>query len=392
MRISFLGQGFDPTSPNSVGNKIIEFLSMNQFDSFLAISAFASPAGVKGLSAHLNQAGPHFRNLSIIVGIDQNGTSVEALEEIVNLGISSHIFYQKEAPIFHPKIYLFEGRRQTKLILGSSNLTANGLFSNHEASLLAEFDSTDTDGNRLLDEIKTYYSTLFDFSDPNLFEITRANIDSFITDGVIDREPVRVQQNRKIRQSATRSINVPNRSTPPIPPEFRRPRRSSSATRTSIVQTTPDGDETIYDRGNLIWSRSGMPGSSVQIAGTGNTNPTGGLRLVQGGFMVSGSVIDQTTYFRNTLFGSFTWNRVSSSPPVETTHVEFIVTVRGDSWGKYELEIRHKPSGEAGQGNYTTSISWGVISDRIRDANLVGSQIEIYSPRNPNEPFQIEFT
>jgi len=390
MRISFLGQGFDPTSPNSVGNKIIEFLSMDQFDSFLAISAFASAAGVKGLSTHLNQARPNLRNLSIIVGIDQNGTSVEALEEIASLGINAHIFYQGEANIFHPKIYLFEGGHNTKLILGSSNLTATGLFSNNEGSLLAEFDSTDVDGNQLLNEIKTYYSTLFDFSDPNLFEITQANIDSFITDGVIAREPVRVQQNRKIRQSTNRSINVPNRQTPPIPPEFRRPRKSSSATRSSIVQTAPSGDETVYDRGNLVWLRQKLPASSVQRSPIGNQ--TGGLRLVEAHFKVGGLRIDRTTYFRDQVFGLLTWTTIKQNPFTESAPHNFFVTVLGEIWGIYELEIYHKPSGEAGQDNYTTLISWGNISQRIRAANLTGRKIEIYSPATLDDPFQIEIS
>lgn len=392
MRVTFLGQGFEPNSPNSVGNKLMDFLSSNDFNSFFGISAFASAAGVKGLSTYLETARPNFQDLTIIVGIDQNGTSVEALEEILALRVDAYIFYQKEPPIFHPKIYLFEGDNENKIILGSSNLTANGLFSNHEGSLMVEFDSTDADGTQLLNELKLYYSTLFDLSDPNLFQINRGNIDSFLTDGVISREPTRVQQNKKVRQTGTRTINIPNRTTPTIPPEFRRPRRSHGTTRTAVIQTTSSGEETSYERGSLVWTRSNIPGSSVQIAGTGNTNPTGGLRLVQGGFRVSGNIIDQTTYFRQQVFGSFTWNQVSHSPVVETTTANFIITVRGNTWGEFQLEVRHKPSGEAGQGNYTTSISWGGIGERIREANLVGSLIEIYAPSDTSEPFHIEFS
>lgn len=389
MRVTFLGQGFEPTSPNSVGNKLMDFLSSNDYDSFFGISAFASAAGVKGLSNYLEIAKPNFRDLKIIVGIDQNGTSVEALEEILALGIDSYIFYQKESPIFHPKIYLFEGDNQSKIILGSSNLTANGLFSNHEGSLMVEFDSTDVDGLQLLNEIKDYYSTLFDLSDPNLFEINRGNIDSFLNDGVISREPKRVKQNKKVRQSTTRSIAIPDRVTPTIPSEFRRPRRSQSSTKTTVVHTSSTGDETVYERGQLAWVRKRLPASSVQSAGSG-TNPTGGLRLVQDGFVVSGHVIDQTSYFRNTVFGALTWNTVRTTPYVEGAEASFFVTVRGDVWGLFDLEIRHKPTGEAGQHNYTTSISWGALGERIRGASLTNARLELYSPNTVGDPFIIE--
>jgi len=390
MKISFLGQGFDPTSPNSVGNKIIEFLSMNQFDSFLGIAAFASPAGVKGLSTHLNQARPNFRDLSIIVGIDQNGTSVEALEEIVNLGIRSHIFYQKEAPIFHPKIYLFEGRHHIKLILGSSNLTANGLFSNHEASLMAEFDSTDTDGIQLLREIKGYYSTLFNFSDPNLFEITRDNIDSFITDGVIDREPIRVQQNRKIRQSVTRSINVPNRQTPPIPPEFRMPRRSRSATSEQIINTSPEGEEILIEKGQLIWSKSTISRTDAQIVPP-HTNPTGHLKLTQASFKISRTLIAHRTYFRNTAFHNLAWNspRVAD-PEFEETYANFAIFIDDTPFGPFKMRISHDPKRDSGQSNVPSWLHWGSdMAEILRTHKIKNKCLNLFSSDKPEE-FVIE--
>lgn len=53
MKVIFLGQGFEENSVNAVGNHLINYLSLDDFDSFLGISAFASEAGVFGLSGHL---------------------------------------------------------------------------------------------------------------------------------------------------------------------------------------------------------------------------------------------------------------------------------------------------------------------------------------------------
>jgi hypothetical protein len=54
------------------------------------------------------------------------------------------------------------------------------------------------------------------------------------------------------------------------------------------------------------------------------------------------------------------------------------------------LEIRHKPIGKAGQGNYTTSISWGDISEFLGD-KVIGKDLYLYAPaKGEGEPFYIE--
>jgi HKD family nuclease len=182
MTIKFLGQGFETTSPSAIGNYLINYLNQTNFHSFTGISAFASEAGIFGLAGHILNARQNFQapnKITLVVGIDQQGSSKEALEELKNLHVASYIFYQSEAPIFHPKIYLFEGDQQTKLIVGSSNLTGTGLFVNVEGSLLIEFDNNDFEGTLLLNELKTYYQTLFDSTDPNLFPISDAVIADF---------------------------------------------------------------------------------------------------------------------------------------------------------------------------------------------------------------------
>ncbi|MEJ7829711.1 MAG: phospholipase D family protein, partial [Segetibacter sp.] len=194
MTIKLLGQGFEATSLNAVGNYLINYLNQTNFHSFTAISAFASEAGIFGLSGHILSAKQNFqapKRITLVVGIDQQGTSMEALEEINNLDVESYIFYQSEAPIFHPKIYLFEGDQDTKLIVGSSNLTGTGLFMNVESSLLLEFSNNDSEGTILLNELKTYYQTLFNLTDPNLFRISDSVIADFAADGIVPDESTR---------------------------------------------------------------------------------------------------------------------------------------------------------------------------------------------------------
>ena len=81
MRVSFLGQGFTNSSPNSVGSKLTNLLSRN-FNTFFGMSAFASAAGVRGLLEHVNNAKTRYEEINLIVGIDQNGTSKEAFNTV----------------------------------------------------------------------------------------------------------------------------------------------------------------------------------------------------------------------------------------------------------------------------------------------------------------------
>ena len=142
--------------------------------------------------------------------------------------------------------------------------------------------------------------------------------------------------------------------------------------------------------GPLLWKKTDLPASDVQSAKLG-THPTGGLRLTQASWEVDGGTIDQTEYFREIPFGGFDWRLERTSPRVEVTKVLFNVRIMGNDAGQYLLQIRHKPSGEAGQGNYTTSLSWGELGEVIRDSDLKGKTFSLHAPaKRQKEPFYIE--
>lgn len=148
-------------------------------------------------------------------------------------------------------------------------------------------------------------------------------------------------------------------------------------------------EDTVTEQSKLVWTRKRLPASSVQQSGQASTNPTGGLRLVQDNFIVNGETINQTTYFRNQVFHNYEWRRIRDMPIVEVATIPFDITIKGRHLGEHNLEVRHKPSGEAGQGNYTTSISWGELGETIREENLTNSRLDIYSPEESNRTFKI---
>lgn len=225
MKISFLGQGLNFNSDCSVGNKLLMLFKDNRFNKFTVISAFASKAGVFGLSNCISEASEYIKEVNIIVGVDQEGTSKEALDSINLLNVNSYIYYQNESPIFHPKIYIFEGDKVKNIIIGSSNLTGRGLFVNVESSLMIEFSSDNIEGNNFFSELQLFYKDLLDFTDPNLFKIETDIIDKFVNDGIVPLESVSFNKHQK--HTSDRSIanetqlQIPKRSIARIPKLFR---------------------------------------------------------------------------------------------------------------------------------------------------------------------------
>lgn len=409
MTIKFLGQGFEAASANAIGNYLISYLNQTNFHSFTGISAFASEAGIFGLSGHILNAKQNFqvpRNITLVVGIDQQGTSKEALEELKNLNVASYIFYQSEAPIFHPKIYLFEGDQQTKLIVGSSNLTGTGLFVNVEGSLLIEFNNDDPEGTNLLNDLKSYYQTLFDLTDPNLFPISDAVIADFVAKGIVPDETTRRRNyNAKAGGSTQQStgqqssFNVPRRGTATIPHSFpRKPTAASSTTPpvaapvaaaiTPIVSVPQTPVTPPIQNKVLVWQKLSLSQSDAQRVPAGS-NPTGNLKLSQARFSVNNAFIDQTTYFRNIVFHNLTW--IAPKPnnnSYEEAFCPFDITILGNSIGVHTLKLSHDPVRIAGQGNTPTWLHWGnALVPLLQQNNITGKTLNLYTD---SQNFSIE--
>lgn len=388
MKISFLGQGYEVKSKNSVGNKLIECFSDQSFHSFYGLSAFASKSGIKGLAKHLLASKRHLDKIVIVVGIDQKGTSKEALEELYKLDIEAFVFYQPSSPIYHPKLYLFEGVDTSVLIVGSSNLTTPGLFLNIESSLQFRLDNQNENDRDIVDQIKKYFKGIFEQDDPNIKKINTKLIERLVKAKLIPLESERKGSNSNFQDDAESGAEnlsnlFPKRDIPKVPLEFRGQNKKS---KTKNKKEDVNSEKEALG-GNVVWTRLKLPSSSVQGSAPG-TNSTGGLRLVQAGFIVDDKKINQTNYFRQ-LFDGYAWRTIRTSPFVEGAEIPFEITIKGKNIGRHVLMVRHKPSGEAGQNNYTTSISWGPIGDIISKGNLGGLRLDIIAPVKKGKPYRI---
>ena len=173
MKATFLGHGLNSGNNNNVGKQLAKSFDSKYFDNFIGFVAFAAVSGIDTILEKVRIAKSKYKNLRFYIGVDNKGTSKEALELLVKENIETYIYHRNEDYItYHPKLFLFEGEKFSRVIIGSSNLTRSGFKNNIEASIQLDFRAnTDRQGNKLLIEIKEYYNKFLDLSDKSLSKL-----------------------------------------------------------------------------------------------------------------------------------------------------------------------------------------------------------------------------
>ncbi len=388
MNIILLGQGFEEKSANSVGNQLIKFFADKDFHTFTGISAFASQAGIRGLSKHIKTAKKHLNIITIVTGVDQKGTSKEALEELLALDINAFVFYQPSITIFHPKIYLFEGNDKCELIIGSSNLTSQGLFSNVEASLYVSIDNSSVSDRKIVEQLKEYFKGIFEHSDPNLKKLNKKLIADLVKAKVVPTEEERkAAQDKAEKAERKETENIiskifPKRAIAKIPSEFRGTRKPT--TKTTAATAAAIGS--VSGKGELVWESGKLTERDLNIPKGSNTNPTGSMLFKKGKM----EDIDQRHYFRDIVFSSLKWKR-DTKP--DTAHLEravatFKIVIGGKSEGTFKLTITHNTRTDTRsyeQKNSMTQISWGDAKKVIAKDNLIGKSASLFKTKKPDQ-------
>ena len=393
MKIQFLGQGYNKDTHLPVGQYLINSLTSGKYTSFTGISAFASSSAVAILADYILNS--KLESVNLIVGIDQEGTPKEALEEILKLNVNSYIFYQKESPIFHPKIYLFEGEIETRLIIGSSNLTTNGLFSNIESSILLEFDNSDSEGLVLLNDLKLHYKTLFDFTDINLFKISSEIIQAFVDKGIIPEKNRWTQKYNKTKEKAKESgetFEIPSREVTKLPREFKKLKKTKEVLLNEIIKdTNMDIDDSIdLKELNLVWTSKKLSRRDLNIPNGDNTNVTGSMFFSKG----DTANIDQRHYFRDVVFKNLNWKHDTTprTKHLERATASFRIVTLGEDHGVFKLSLTHNSDNTSPaykQKNSMTSISWGVAKSYIAKESLLDHIAKLYSEPENNTEFTL---
>lgn len=337
--------------------------------------------------------------LRLTVGIDLGGTSRDVLEELLRWNCEVFVFHNPiPRATFHPKIYLFESGNQTALIVGSNNLTDGGFYTNYEAAVRHDFELPADAA-----EFRRIADPLLPFIEPAGVTVQRLTAEliatlaarGLLTTEAQARENRRNQAERQQRPpdqvpaNPFQAVAVPN---PPLLPQTVRAQEPVVA---PIPPANPPAEQVLAARpegGLLVWSKRLPRTDALQV--NEGSHHVGGVRLTQAEFEnPPGQRIDQTTYFRN-LFREFQWEaEAGRQRNQEHTFVPMRIFIRGRDYGVRNFEISHKPSGEAGQANYTTILRWGrEFTPTILQENVTGTLLSLYETPDADAPFLIELT
>lgn len=191
METIIIGQGYNLEEDSSIGKELIKQFESKIYDSFTCLVAFASYGGVSALTKYIEESKAKGMKIKVVLGIDQKGTSKEALEEVLAWDVDARIFHTSSKNIFHPKVYLFENRDIFTLIVGSNNLTVPGLVQNVECSLLIK----DTiDPSSVHDDFYRYWKGILDGTEAHLYPVTQELIDVLFAKKYILSESERAER------------------------------------------------------------------------------------------------------------------------------------------------------------------------------------------------------
>lgn len=179
------------THENTAGNEISETLKSGKYSDFKVAVAYAKNSGISRVYNELANFSNNGGKTSIIVGIDQNNTSYQALVNLKTFAKDNlFIHHDKNFDItFHPKVYLFGNKEIEKVIVGSSNFTAGGFFLNYEANIGVTLD-TSKNAKNFQKQVTDYWNGLL--NDDNTKKCDLAFLDKLLEYGsVVDERKQR---------------------------------------------------------------------------------------------------------------------------------------------------------------------------------------------------------
>jgi hypothetical protein len=122
------------------------------------------------------------------IGIDNEVTSEEALRNLRQLSADSTVFHSISGFIFHPKLYIASGPNRAVVVVGSPNLTRDGLYRNVEIATAMHFDLRSTTDLQIYKQYDAVMAELLDTSHPNVQPLTDVLINILVGAGKVKTE------------------------------------------------------------------------------------------------------------------------------------------------------------------------------------------------------------
>lgn len=246
-----------------LGNRLIELLDSSDYHTLNIAVAFAKNSGVLRIKDSLERFREREGKVNVYVGVDLGGTSYEALTALLLHTDSLNVVHSENGQTFHPKIYQFVGKEKGVVVIGSHNLTAGGLWTNFESSVLIPVDWSEANEVALLKGLDEYIENLTSLKDSFMPIGAQDDIDKLLQNGYIFKEVT--EQVRRAKAATQDGIQerLFGNGTPAKLPGVAMPKKQKTAV-VSVASASPIS--ALNDEGQTIWFETRlMTGGSRNI-------------------------------------------------------------------------------------------------------------------------------
>jgi HKD family nuclease len=244
-KISFIRPLDQPLGTRRLLSDLVSILGSKKYDDLKIIVAYAKTGPLYRLYPYLDRWHKLGKKANVIFGIDQQGTSYEALK--FSLQLFDNVYITKENTVtFHPKMYIFSNNNNIRALIGSNNLTIGGTETNFESAVDIELDINTE--NKTVNELLQSWNELLPENCPATDIVTESLLEELLSDEYIIKENI---LNKKNANSKSNNIKVKRLNRLHIKPR-------------SIL---PDNIKDLIKPQNIISNLNGTKNNSIIITG-----------------------------------------------------------------------------------------------------------------------------
>ena len=177
MRIEVISQSVLGRRPSlCVGDVLNKALTNPQCFRFRFAVAYMRVSGLRLLYDSLLTLYNRQGSIAGAVGIDDGVTTMEALQLLGSLSSTSTLVHTVSDYIYHPKLYVIDASQSALIIIGSANLTRDGLYRNVELATAITLDLTSSADQDIYRSYDTVLNELLNVNNPNVQPINQVTL------------------------------------------------------------------------------------------------------------------------------------------------------------------------------------------------------------------------
>ncbi len=375
---------------------ILALLSVPEPNQVLVSVAFVREGGLDVVEEAIKPLAKHTK---FFVGIRNDITSIQAIKRLLTMGVELYaVDTGSRNTIFHPKLYFAANTTQASVIIGSANLTFNGLHNNIEVSTLMMLDLSDPADKKFSNEATQAFAGMLNTHPQHVFLIkNEAHADELFESGRL------ADENVIPAPPATSGIKKGERDDLPPMKLYKtvRPHKKSKSIKPVVSLTVVDAvsveatieadttEPTIVSPKYRVWESKELTERDLNIPKSEGTNPTGSMGWKKGEF----DDIDQRHYFREEVFADLEWIPDSKRPKWERAQARFEIVIKNINYGVFNLKLSHNTDTDSAtykQNNFMTQLHWGDVKELVAKHDLLGRILYLYRKDTYPPEFTIE--